>query len=69
MALGLRPRRFKGETVAALLGHLRSIPERIVLLIDEAHLLPDASFEDLRLLTADDFDWQVIPRRTTHLWR
>jgi len=56
VALGLRPRRFKGETAAALLGHLRSIPKRTVLLIDEAHLLPDASLEDLRLLTADDFD-------------
>ena len=56
VAIGLRPRRFKGETAAALLGHLRSIPKRTVLLIDEAHLLPDASLEDLRLLTADDFD-------------
>lgn len=56
VALGLRPRRFKGETAAALLGHLRSIPKHTVLLIDEAHLLPDASLEDLRLLTADDFD-------------
>lgn len=56
VALGLRPRRFKGETAAALLGHLRSLPKRTVLLIDEAHLLPDASLEDLRLLTADEFD-------------
>lgn len=55
-SLGLRPRRFKGETAAALLGHLRSLPRRTVLLIDEAHLLPDESLEDLRLLTADDFD-------------
>ena len=55
-SLGLRPRRFKGDTAAALLGHLRSLPRRVVLLADEAHLLPDASLEDLRLLTADDFD-------------
>ena len=55
-SLGLRPRRFKGDTAAALLGHLRSLPRRAVLLIDEAHLLPDESLEDLRLLTADDFD-------------
>jgi type II secretory pathway predicted ATPase ExeA len=55
-ALGLKPRRFKGDTAAALLGHLRSLPRRIVLLIDEAHLLPDDSLEDLRLLSADDFD-------------
>jgi type II secretory pathway predicted ATPase ExeA len=55
-SLGLRPRRFKGDTAAALLAHLRSLPRRTTLLIDEAHLLPDDSLEDLRLLTADDFD-------------
>jgi len=55
-SLGLKPRRFKGDTAAALMGHLRSLPRRTILLIDEAHLLPDASLEDLRLLTADDFD-------------
>jgi type II secretory pathway predicted ATPase ExeA len=55
-SIGLKPRRFKGETAAALLGHLRSLPRRTVLIIDEAHLLPDNSLEDLRLLTADDFD-------------
>ena len=55
-SLGLKPRRFKGDTAAALLGHLRSLPRRIVLVIDEAHLLPDESLVDLRLLTADDFD-------------
>ena len=55
-SLGLKPRRFKGDTAAALLGHLRSIPRRAVLVVDEAHLLPDDSLEDLRLLTADDFD-------------
>lgn len=55
-SIGLKPRRFKGETAAALLGHLRSLPRRTILIIDEAHLLPDNSLEDLRLLTADDFD-------------
>lgn len=53
---GLPGRRFKGETAAALLMHLRSQPKRTIVLIDEAHLLPDASLEDLRLLTADNFD-------------
>jgi len=53
---GLRPARFKGTTAAALIAHLRGLPKRTVLLIDEAHLLPDASLEDLRLLTADDLD-------------
>jgi type II secretory pathway predicted ATPase ExeA len=55
-ATGLRSRRFKGETAAALLAHLRGLPKRAVLLVDEAHLLPDSSLEDLRLLTAADFD-------------
>jgi len=55
-ALGLKPKRFKGDTAAALLSHLRSLPRRTVIIADEAHLLPDASLEDLRLLTADEFD-------------
>jgi type II secretory pathway predicted ATPase ExeA len=53
---GLRPTRFKGTTAVALIAHLRGLPKRTVLLIDESHLLPDDSLEDLRLLTADDFD-------------
>jgi type II secretory pathway predicted ATPase ExeA len=50
-AMGLPGRRFKGETAAALLAHFRSQPKRTLVLIDEAHLLPDSSLEDLRLLT------------------
>ena len=53
---GLPGRRFKGETAATLLMHMRSQPKRTVVLIDEGHLLPDASLEDLRLLTADNLD-------------
>ncbi len=53
---GLPGRRFKGESAAALLMHMRSQPKRTVILVDEAHLLPDASLEDLRLLTADNLD-------------
>ena len=54
---GLRSRRFKGETAAVLTTHFRGLlPKRTVVLIDEAHLLPDESLEDLRLLTAEDFD-------------
>jgi type II secretory pathway predicted ATPase ExeA len=54
--LGLPGKRFKGETAACLLAHIRGQPKRTVILIDEAHLLPDSSLEDLRLLTADDLD-------------
>lgn len=50
-ASGLPGRRFKGETAMALLAHFRSQPKRTLILIDEAHLLPDSSLEDLRLLT------------------
>jgi type II secretory pathway predicted ATPase ExeA len=55
-ATGLRPGRFKAETVASLIAHLRGLPKKVVLLVDEAHLLPDDSLQDLRLLTTDDFD-------------
>lgn len=54
--LGLKSTRFKGETASTLLAHLRGLPKRTVLLVDEAHLLPDDSLEDLRLLTTHDFD-------------
>lgn len=54
--LGIRPRRFKGETAQELVAHLRASPKRSVLVLDEAHLLPDGSLEDLRLLTADSFE-------------
>ena len=54
--LRLRSSRFKGDTAARLIAHLRGLPKRTVLLVDEAHLLPDDSLEDLRLLTACDFD-------------
>jgi type II secretory pathway predicted ATPase ExeA len=53
---GLRPARFKGDTAAAFIAHLRGLPKRTVLLVDEAHLMPDPSLEDLRLMTACDFD-------------
>jgi type II secretory pathway predicted ATPase ExeA len=55
-ATGLPGRRFKGECAANLLMHFRSQPKRTVVLIDEAHLLPDDSLEDLRLLSADNLD-------------
>lgn len=53
---GLPGRRFKGETAAAFLMHLRAQPKRTIILVDEAHKLPDNSLEDLRLLTADNLD-------------
>lgn len=55
-ATGLKTVRFKGQTASILISHLRGLPKKAVLLVDEAHLLPDDSLEDLRLLSADDFD-------------
>jgi type II secretory pathway predicted ATPase ExeA len=49
--LGLRPRRFKGDTAQELINHLRGQSKRAGLIRDEAHGLPDESLEDLRLLT------------------
>lgn len=54
--LGLRPRRFKGETAQELVAHLRGLSKRAVMIFDEAHLLPDPSLEDLRLLTGESLD-------------
>lgn len=54
--LGLRPRRFKGETVHELITHLRGLAKRTVVIIDEGHLMPDESLEDLRLLTGESLD-------------
>lgn len=54
--LGMRARRFKGEAAHDLIAHLRGLSKRAVVILDEAHLLPDASLEDLRLLTADSLD-------------
>jgi len=54
--LGLRSRRFKGETAAELVAHLRGLSKRTVVILDEAHDMPDATLEDLRLLTSDSLD-------------
>lgn len=54
--LGLRPRRFKGDTVHELITHLRTLAKRTVVIVDEAHLMPDDSLEDLRLLTGESLD-------------
>ena len=54
--LGLRSRRFKGETAQELIAHLRGLAKGVALILDEAHRMPDESLEDLRLLTADSID-------------
>lgn len=53
---GLRPRRFKGETAHELLVHFRGLAKRSLVIVDDAHLIPDDALEDLRLLTGDSLD-------------
>jgi len=36
--------------------HLRGLNKRALVILDEAHLMPDLSLEDLRLLTAESLD-------------
>ncbi len=54
--VGVATKRFKGEMAKALLEALAGGGRRTVLIIDEAHRLPDDTLEDLRLLTTGDFD-------------
>ena len=54
--LGLAPRRSRGETALVLTEHLLEGEARHVLVLDEGQLLPDATLEDVRLLTIADFD-------------
>lgn len=53
---GLAPKRSRGETAFVLAETLLSKNGKHLLVIDEAHELPDSSMEDLRLLTIADFD-------------
>ena len=52
-------RRTTAQTAAALLADLAGSPKTELLIIDEAHRLPDASLEELRLLGQLDFDRRV----------
>jgi len=54
--IGIAPRRSRGETALALAEKLAQDERKHLVIIDEAHRLPDGSLEDLRLLTITDFD-------------
>jgi type II secretory pathway predicted ATPase ExeA len=54
--VGVPPRRSRGETAMLIADQLMRNEQRNLLVVDEAHSLPDASLEDLRLLTIVDFD-------------
>jgi type II secretory pathway predicted ATPase ExeA len=53
---GTPVRRTTAQTAAALLADLATSPKTELLILDEAHRLPDASLEELRLLGQLDFD-------------
>lgn len=55
---GLAPRRSRGETALALAEKLLADEVKHLLVLDEAHRLPDDTLEDVRLLTIADFDRQ-----------
>jgi type II secretory pathway predicted ATPase ExeA len=53
---GLSPKRSRAETALVVSQALLDDERKHLLVVDEAHLLPDDSLEDLRLLTIADFD-------------
>lgn len=53
---GVKPRRSGAQTAQAVHDELARSGKSEVLVLDEAHLLPDASLEELRLLGNTDFD-------------
>ena len=56
--IGLSPRRARSETAVAISEKLLEDQRPTLLVVDEAHAMPDATLEDLRLLTVADFDRQ-----------
>ena len=53
---GIRPRRSAAQTSQAILDELARSDRREILILDDAHRLPDQSLDELRLLNNLDFD-------------
>ncbi len=53
---GVRPRRSAAQTALAILDELARSDRAEILVLDEAHRLPDTSLDELRLLNNLDFD-------------
>lgn len=53
---GVRPRRAAAQTAQGLLDELQRSDRTEILILDEAHRLPDTSLDELRLLSNLDFD-------------
>lgn len=54
--IGIPPRRSKGETAQVLHEKLAGDDRKHLVILDEAHELPDSSLADVRLLTIGDYD-------------
>lgn len=54
--LGLVPRRSRGEIVDQIATSLKESNRPHLVIVDEAHALPDDSLQEVRLLTVADFD-------------
>ena len=54
--LHLTPRRSHTETLRAMAQALRALPFRILLFVDEAHMLPDEALQEVRLLAESELD-------------
>jgi type II secretory pathway predicted ATPase ExeA len=54
--LHLTPRRTHTETLRSLCQMLRTLPFRLVIFIDEAHLLPVETLQEARILAESDLD-------------
>lgn len=54
--VGLMPRRSRAETAIQIAEHLLNDERRHLVVLDEGHELPDATLDDVRLLTIGDFD-------------
>lgn len=54
--VGISPRRSRAETAAALAQVMLDDERKHLLVLDEVHIMPDESLEDVRLLSIADFD-------------
>jgi general secretion pathway protein A len=54
--IGLVPRRSRGETADAIRVAMMENEQSHLVIVDEAHALPDATLQEVRLLTVADFD-------------
>lgn len=54
--IGLAPRRSRGETADAIAAAMMEDERSHLVIVDEAHALPDETMQEVRLLTIADFD-------------